>query len=154
MLPLIAKNVKEAGKEDESDEELRENCLQTLEALVLRCPKEVSVESVSIYMLTHLIQVICMLSCVCVRVCVRVRLDTLVCVLCARVCVRAFAYVHDIISIHTPLQVTPHLDKIVAIALEYIKHDPNYAEGDEGEDMDADDNGDDDEGDDDDAEVR
>jgi len=87
VLPLIAKNVKDAGKEEESDEELRENCLQTLEALVLRCPKEV----------------------------------------------------------------TPHLDKIVGIALEYIKHDPNYAEGDE-EEMETDDAGDEDEGDDDDAE--
>lgn len=76
IVPLIAKTVKDAGKEEESDDELRENCLQTLEALVLRCPKEV----------------------------------------------------------------TSHVDKIVALALEYIKHDPNYQEGDEdeAEDMETD----------------
>lgn len=73
IVPLVAKHCKEAGTEDESDEELRENCLQTFEALVLRCPKEISA----------------------------------------------------------------HLPTIISIALEYIKHDPNYAEGD-AEDMETD----------------
>jgi cullin-associated NEDD8-dissociated protein 1 len=88
IIPLVVKNIKAAGSEDEADEELRENCLATLEALVLRCPKEIQ----------------------------------------------------------------PHLEKVVATALEYIKHDPNYADddGEEGEPMETDEaeeDGDDDEGD-------
>lgn len=73
IVPLVAKHCKNAGTEDESDEELRENCLQTFEALVLRCPKEIS----------------------------------------------------------------SHLQTIITISLEFVKHDPNYAEGD-AEDMDTD----------------
>lgn len=43
-----------------------------------------------------------------------------------------------------PKEITPFLDKIIALCLEYIKYDPNYAE-DDAEDMDTEDNEDEEE---------
>ncbi len=45
----------------------------------------------------------------------------------------------EALVLRCPKEIQPHLDKIVSTALEYIKHDPNYADdGDEGEPMETD----------------
>eukprot|EP01104_Vermistella_antarctica_P019462 TRINITY_DN762_c0_g1_i1.p1 TRINITY_DN762_c0_g1~~TRINITY_DN762_c0_g1_i1.p1 ORF type:complete len:1331 (-),score=413.33 TRINITY_DN762_c0_g1_i1:65-3832(-) len=62
VIPLVAKYCDDKGGKFDKDDELRENCFQTFESLVLRCPAEI----------------------------------------------------------------TPFLDQIIALSLEYIKYDPNY----------------------------
>ncbi|CAN0496423.1 unnamed protein product, partial [Discosporangium mesarthrocarpum] len=37
-----------------------------------------------------------------------------------------------------PREVTPHLEEIMMVALQYTRYDPNYSYGDEDEDEDAD----------------
>lgn len=46
-----------------------------------------------------------------------------------------------------PKDITPYLEKIISLALEYIKYDPNYAEEDEGDEMETEEEGEEEEAD-------